>query len=461
MLKPIPWNSRILGALFCWFLIAGCASKNRALQPAISETAKNLQQIYRSSKRPWPHYNLLNYPIIFISFKDKIVKRFIKGDLQDLNFESWSQKIPRSRIGFDTLQIQSTKYLILHLDNYKELSPMKLTETAIHEGFHYFGQEEWRQHKQEKGRGDIYPLQAVPRYYRWEMRQSLSHFLQTNDKKSLQRFSYWYFKWKTNFKEEYENYTDRIEGTAQYYTNSLVTLLNQSVGNQPQDEFAVFKNNGVTSKSFQEMFSLSYESYVLGTLSGLILDKLGAAGWHKTTRLGPSPLELLARRYKPLRDNVNNGVQTEFLRASVREMEKIDKDGKIDKIISGLAKPQVLKAFIPSQGKQFSSFSIKGVYRSFFNYPGIKNVELIKLSSSHMISGPNMNFKFLPGDFWITAQETPCSKKHGTILLFEKENVDVQNNRLKVKANRLAFNGTLKNHKGVQWFCIDEQMQSP
>ncbi len=458
MPKPIRWNPRTLSILFCGFLIASCASQNKALRSNITEATKNLQQVYKTSPRPWPHFNLLNYPIIFISFKEKIAQRFIKGDLQDLNFKRWHKLIPSSRIGFDTLKIESTKYLILHVDNFKDLSPMKLTETAIHEGFHYFAQDEWRQQKQETGRGDIYPLQAVPRYYRWEMRESLIHFLNSKNKQSLQRFSYWYFKWKTNFKEEYENYTDRIEGTAQYYTNHLMAGLNKALGFQPQDEFEVFKNNIATNQSFQEMFSLSYESYVLGTLSGMILDRLGAAGWQKTTRLGPSPLELLARRYKPLRDNVNNEVQTEFLRASVREMEKIDKDGQIDKIISGLASAGVLKAFIPSQGKQFSSFSIKGVYRSFFNYPGVKNVELIKLSSSHVISGPKMSFKFLPGDFWITAQQTPCSKKHGTILLFEKENVELQNKRLSVKANSLQFKGSLKNHQGTQWFCIQEQL---
>ncbi len=441
--------------LCCSFFLVSCASKEKSLNASVEKTAKNLILLYKDSNRPWPTYNLMDYPILFVSFKEKVAKRLIRNELQSLEWSQWKNKIPKTKIGFDTQKIDDQQYLILHLDNYSNPSPEDLMTVIVHEGFHVFFQQEWKKQKNAEGRGDIYPLQAIPRYYRWEMKKNLVNHLHFKDPKSLQKYSYWFYKWKNNFKEEYENYTDRFEGTAQFYTNDMMTLFYNNHSSSKLEPYEFFRKKSETSPSFQQRFSLSHESYVLGTLTGILLNQ-GGTNWQQSVRLGSSPMELLAQRFKPLRDKVDNAAQTEFLRASIREMHKIDADGKLDKIISDLANPKVLKVVVPSAGLQFSSFSTQGVYRSFFDFPGIKEVQMIELASPHTFSSPSFEFSFQPGEHWVTAKKTPCSNDHATLLLSNLKIINLSNTSLRFNnvSKNGVFHGRLKTENGTQWFCV-------
>ncbi len=442
--------------------VDGCASKQEAYDTTILQTAKILSALYKAPRRPWPQFNLLNHPILFVSFEEETLKRFIKSELQDLKFENWKSKIPRTKVDFDSQEIDGRRYLILHLDNVEELSSAKLVTIAIHEGFHNFGQIEWKQQKQSEGRGNIYPFKAIPRYYRWEMKTHLLNYFKSKKKGELQKYAYWYYKWKTNFPEEYNNYTDRFEGTAQYYTNAMMTIYNSQRKKAKVSPLEVFQNNKATNQSFRKMFNLSYESYVLGTLTGILLDEMFSQGWQKTAMLGPSSLELLARNFQPIRDSIEHKEQNEFVAASLREMRKVDGDGNLDRIISDLASPNKLKVVIPSKGLQFSSFSTEGVYRSFFNFPGIKDVEMIGLASTHTIRGRGFALEFKPKSYWVTAQQTPCGKKHSTILVFDKDTAKIIGNQIELPAPyNMKLKGQHKTVHNTRWFCVEIKKETP
>ena len=429
-------------------LMFGCATGLKETQSVIDKTTKAM--VRNDKAQVWPNFNILDHSIIFISHNSHWVELFENKGRTQLAYTVWKEKIPDFPQSYSRRVIDRKNILVVNVDWANENTWKSLLDIIYHEGFHEFEQKGWNREKLSKGRGSYYPLQVIPRYFRWEALQSLEAYLKSHSKKDLQIYSYWYFKWKTNFKEEYDNFTDLIEGSAQFYANAMTANLAQTATSHKDH----FYSTPLMKQNFSDKFDLSFESYILGTLSSIILDQLNVKNWKASVEKGTSPLELLAKTHKPKRAKTNNVAQGRFLKASLREMEKIDKDGKLDNLISHLANPKIVKVAIPTNKIKRSTFSTNGIYRSFFNYPGLTGVQFISLDEPHWVEGRGFKLKYNTHDYWITAQKTPCQKGHSTLLLLDPSRISLTKTTLTL--NDRSFNqlsGETKKQNNVTWFC--------
>ena len=150
-------------------------------------------------------------------------------------------------------------------------------------------------------------------------------------------------------------------------------------------------------------------------------------------------------------------METSFINAATREMQKVDQDGSIDKAISSLADPKMIKVAIPNKILNISSFMAEGIYRSFFNFPGVSGVELVKLSSKLSLSNTDFNFFIEPPQLWVKAKKTPCGSPNSTVLTYKPEHVEVSKAHFLDKKRALKIQGHKKKFKGTLWFCVKAQ----
>lgn len=437
------------------FVFVGCATHPRKATTMVNESAHHLKYLFSHGQPVWDQCHLDKEPILFVSHKDNQVSLFRNSQLSKLNPTLWLPKIPTNPIEFLAAEIDGQKYLILFVDKFtEEESSLKMTTMVLHEGFHSFCQQSWDRQFQGQSRGNIYPIQTVPRYYRWEMYDSLLSYLEKGRKlKDLRHFSYWYQKWQKNFPEEAKNYTDRVEGSAEFYTTLMVARLKSHLQKKTVSPLEVLLDR----PSLSQVFDLSYESYVLGSLAGLILDHKNVKNWQKSVAKGSSPLQILSQQQKPLRKNVNNVKQTELLKISVEKMQAIDSDGKLDRVISGLASQKMVRVSIPLKILKPRGFAASAMYQSFFDFPGVKNVQLTKLKSDLPLIGPGFQYTIPNSAIWIMAEKSPCDPSSSALLLFDPDQVVMTKKELTLKDKvQTKFHGESKLVNTISWFCVKD-----
>jgi hypothetical protein len=235
------------------------------------------------------------------------------------------------------------------------------------------------------------------------------------------------------FPKEYNNYTDRIEGSAEYYTNEQLTRLENLKSSEAITSFEHFKK----SKKFldlKESLSLTIESYHLGALAGIVLDEK-LPHWKKEVRKGASPLELLALLQTKRREKPNFPLQNELIQISVKKMEQIDGDGRLDESIKLLANIEVLLLIIPMSEVESSGFTSSGMYQSFFNFRLISNVQFIKLLTPVNMKHENWQTQIPSEKIWIMAKDHPCANQSlATVIPLKKGSFQYKNGRLQVLA---------------------------
>ena len=447
------------------FSITRCATTRKDMVSKTDQVTQNLEGLY-SGKVPlaWGKKSLLDYPILFISFKHKYIERFYKGERQLLNFMKWEKEIPTSGTSFGLFKKDKTNHLVIYLDNDSKNNTDNTTHTILHEGFHFFVQSDkkkWKQLEGNPNRGTLYPLEAIPRYYRWEMYKSLESYLESPGKEKLRGFSWWFNRWKVNFPDEYKNFTDRIEGSAQYYSNAMMTRLHNLKRTKLRSEFENFKAYFISKTDPKKRFRLDFESYLIGPLASMVLDQLKVSKWKNKVEKGASPLQLLAKKNKPKRQKINNIVQNEFLQVSIKEMQKIDKEGKLDRIISLLANPKTHRVVVDNKNLQFTSFAAKGMFKPSFNFQDTGDLQFIALSSPHKVSGLNIDINYKKGDHWIMLSGSPCLKKGSTtLLLYESKNLNFKNGYVQTQTRPLIHAPVKRIKKNkANWYCVDNSVE--
>jgi hypothetical protein len=345
--------------------------------------------------------------------------------------------------------------LVIDLDQFQPLTAQTILPSVLRQGFQLFEQSQWDQGHYRQPRGQVYPVQAIPRYYRWEMQKNLQLFIKNQSTKNLRHFSYWYNKWKATGKDEYLSETDRMAGSAEYYMVEMMTrVLNQ---NTPESlsPIAYFKQLKQLHLPLYDKLSHAYEAAVLGAMSGLILQRRRRAGWQRRITQGVSPLELLANEQAPLTEVIDQISQSRFLRATVEKMKELDPKGDLDRIIRHLANPKIVKAAVPLLGLKPHSFSSSATYRSFFDYPGVKGVVMHKLNSDFRLLNDDFYHQFEPGEYWVTAQQTPCGNSPATVLIYLPENVVLSSTKMTIKKPRTRhYEGGLVKTGPDLWFCM-------
>ena len=438
-------------------ILSHCATNEQKMTSQVLEINDKINSFFKNPpKGEFFSHSFLNEKILFISREEKLLLAMHKGEVGPLPYDKWEAKIPKLSAGFSILEDEKQNILIIHLDKNKKRSTDQILHTVLHEGFHAFVQLKkagWKKHKKNQGRGTIYPILNLPRYYRWEMQQALLSYFETFNEENLQHYSYWYWKWRSQFLEEYRSYTDRLEGTTEYFSQAAMARIKKR-DSSTRDLINYYRQTKIGRMKFKEEFDLSSESYHLGPLVGFALDKVSKSDWQKKVYDGASPFDLLEKKFLRKKAKIRSKVQGEFLRLSVREMMKIDGDGKLQQIISDLANPTTHRLILPLKESKTTSFAASNFFRPFFNFKNLKNVHVVALASPFSIIGKKWQWEFKNEDYWIRADKTPCTKENATILVFNKKSVkyskglltflEKQKTPIKVKRKKLGH---------TYWYC--------
>jgi hypothetical protein len=453
---------------FIVFNLCGCS-----LSPTPTDSTLHLAQTLNQqlslldSKygfKGWGSFRLGDHPILLVNLQSQDSYLLEKNQVRKVNYSQLPPGSEQQGAQFNITQWRGAPTLILFTgpDKTEEEQIRQLLYLAVHEGFHAFYQDPNRGfvHKPSRiSRGQIYPLLIHPRYYRYEMFLALTDYLTTQNKRHLNRLSGWYFKWVKNFPEEADNYTDRIEGSAQFYTNQALTFIHNHKNKSQVSEYDYFKEKLQKPLLTSKWLDLDREAYLIGPLSGLVLDHLQATGWQTKVDQGKSPLEVLAYRYKPYPTSDNNDTLNEFVQISVDKMQAIDQSGVLDSIIKNLSANQSIRVVLTHNADtNFSSFNTDGFYRSLFDFTGVKDVQMVALTSPLIINLHQNSLKIEPPQYWVMAQSTPCSSSSGgTILFYPTDQVIIGKHRIQtLSAPTINWKiRTVIRQDDTTWVCLN------
>lgn len=195
--------------------------------------------------------------------------------------------------GYSADTVQGKPSIVMSFDDFSLAQPgedVQTYRTATHELVHFYHQGELDQQPQGS-RAQAWPVEAAPRYYRLMLYHNLLSALETTGFEGpfLAQARYWLDRWQKEYPAEAQaiRTTDIAEGTARYLEN-----LGAVVGDKLQGESYLKALSQDIDKDI--LFAAAdEESYELGFVAGLLLDRL-QAGW-KTDfyKKGQSPVELL------------------------------------------------------------------------------------------------------------------------------------------------------------------------
>ncbi len=450
------------------FAFASCThfSKNNSNRTALTLAQKLSILDLQKGFDGWLGFDINQFPILIMDRVSLITHHIQNGKVSLISNDELPKESMQTTLDFDVTSFRGQEALILFYESKKEnlddSFDINLLYFALHEGFHIFYQKNkqvFQLQPANQSRGDFYPILEQPRYFRYEMFRSLTRYLETGDARALNAYSWWYFKWFKNHKEEVLSYTDRIEGSAQYYSNQALTKIYNRENQTQLTPFQHFKKVLMKGGDKYKWFALDKEAYLLGPLTGLILDKLPNKDWKKQVNLKDSPLFVLAQRYKPHKQPVDFKLKEEYLLMSVKRMQEIDQNGVLDKTVSSLATPSTVRLVLANGPEiKMSSFTTNGIYRSFFEFKDSKGIVIIPLTSHVQINTPNLEIKQSPESALILSQKNPCSPKDGgTLFLFPPEKVQIRERQVKTLVapfiNYKAQN--ILQRSGITWVCLN------
>lgn len=177
-------------------------------------------------------------------------------------------------------------------------------QSAIHEGFHFTGDNEFANTQNGSSRGLTYPIDYQPRYLRYHVILSLSRALFSGDSKALGAARYWYDQYLKRYPEDSKEHgaLDIAEGTAQYV--GLVGTALAKVGCKASEAELLSAAKEMCQPDAGEELDWvnpgDAESYQIGVIAGLLLRQRNAPQWQEHIAKGTPPLDLLLKHVKPI-----------------------------------------------------------------------------------------------------------------------------------------------------------------
>ena len=219
----------------------------------------------------------------------------------------------------------------------EDLTQDKVTSQAfrigVHEAFHILGQAEpvWQQASRRAPRGTFVPIAIEPRYERAMLFRNLVKALQDQEpyqQNDLAKAKYWFEKWKSEFPEEVEASTDRIEGSARYVDETSWALAQNSCSGN-DDKLVETAAKNIAATPLDELsgikFMLDREGYAIGSASGLLLNKINKnRNWTAQVAAGSNSVELLLSGVTAKIENDDASFKMGFSSTQLRTQAKVD-----------------------------------------------------------------------------------------------------------------------------------------
>lgn len=166
-----------------------------------------------------------------------------------------------------------------------------------HEMVHFYYQKDIVQEDDGGTRNQEYPILYEPRLYRNMIHENLANAILTDDEavstEYIQKAAYWYNKWKNEYTYEYNSIreTDIAEGQARY-----IECLANFIGK------GITKEDILSKIDVKILTSIDSESYSLGYVALLLLDKFSPDFKQNFFEIQKSPIELLLENVPEMQD---------------------------------------------------------------------------------------------------------------------------------------------------------------
>ncbi|MGE0529191.1 MAG: hypothetical protein AB7G93_20225 [Bdellovibrionales bacterium] len=181
---------------------------------------------------------------------------------------------------------------------------------VFHEGFHHMFQSGGWKKESSAQRGNRFPGDFRPRYYRRMAYEHLKRAVLENGRLiHLRKAAFWYRRWKAEFAGETLQVVDRHEGTATYYDVMAVARAHLGCGASKPDVMRFIQAN--YDMFFETPTGMDNEGYNIGGLAGVLLWFQNRSQWQEKVVRGASPVDLLIGKSAITSDTENRDVLDE------------------------------------------------------------------------------------------------------------------------------------------------------
>lgn len=214
--------------------------------------------------------------------------------------------------GYAKLRFQGRDAVIMSTDDWSIRQPGDAEEcyrTATHELVHFHYQHE-QSLDQPSNRAQEYPVDPLPRLYRQMIYQRLTQAFEQPGQQAdwLGRARYWLDKWHKEYPQEVKDIhtTDIAEGSARYIEHLGTVIADIAAGG---DARSLKAKAFVTDEPFA---AADGESYELGYVAGLLLDKLEPAWKQDFYQMNQTPVHRLLANVLPVADEADPQVKEQL-----------------------------------------------------------------------------------------------------------------------------------------------------
>jgi hypothetical protein len=417
-LRPAKCLSALMATLILAPFPRGDTVPNR-----LSATATDLTEAtVNCPERVWPEHSWRNFQVLLIDnqektallWNDQAEPRSATPKLTPIPYDSLGG-MAQARFGNATLNNAPVMWWMLRPNTEQWDEDAQI----MHEGFHSSSRSFLS--PQPFYRGLSYPEDWKPRFYRQEIIASLRTAVESHKRKLLGQATYWHDKWIAEFPADSKQLreVDREEGAAEYFGTMSASLA--AVGCQGNNDalFNVAAKKWLTWKN--NLFAKEGESYVIGGLSGLLLQERNPNKWQQELIKGGDLEELLLANSRPVVEAPSPKIEHSLRDLYVQENAQME--AVIKPIIEHMASHDYILVVIPESWEQ-GSFTTSG--RVTFSQGEQLNQLVLRRVSSFKSVSP---FQFVPaqttgqfrGENTLVVGDATCGSKGIGVLLARTE----------------------------------------
>lgn len=288
----------------------------------ILRTAQQIWSTWSSVDKIWPGVDFSKYNVLYVStdgenawlinpkneitkFSGKDLPDKFKATGEEMSFTSSEETLN----GKPTIKVEVNPKMFeepYSVSEFKSLpTGTNLFPFTVHEEFHHY-QNTWKINdinQEELLQEGIENFEA--RQERLEILNCLNKAVLDPDKETqyLEAAKWWFNKYKMDNEKEYNmiKSIDILEGTARYFDMAVNVRSIKGMDISEDEVFKVYQNMVREDYTFSSdrFFGLpDEESYDIGGLCGIILEKQNNKEWKKESENGTPPLEILLNNYK-------------------------------------------------------------------------------------------------------------------------------------------------------------------
>lgn len=306
----------VMAVLWALPSAALAAPENQAFDAYAAQIHEQVKRNWPLLAKVWPGHDYTRHDLLLALLDDELqpqaayalntqgIKRLEAAEYENL-------ALPQPG-GYASLAYQGRPAVAISTDAYGLSQPGEAEEayrTATHELVHFYHQDGMVM-DQAGSRAQPYPVDLQPRLYRQMLYLRMINALEepARQQEWLGRARYWLDLWEKEYAEEAKaiHSTDMAEGSARYIEN-LGTVIGQIEAGGDRDALTAD-----STQKDERFVSADSESYELGYVAGLLLDKLEPTWKEDFYARNLTPMQRLLAHTAPMEDEADPALRQQL-----------------------------------------------------------------------------------------------------------------------------------------------------